>query len=79
MYTITLPDPNGSATSPLHTYCVAVGAGSLDHTSVIDWHANEIEDLMKGKEYYCAFKKEFIYLRIGVVAAMADRPEKAFT
>ena len=34
---------------------------------------------MKGDDYYCAFKKEIIHLRIGVVAAMADRPEKAFT
>ena len=79
MYTITLPDPNGSATSPLHTYCVAVGAGSLDHTEVIDWYANEVEELMKGFDYYCSFMKKFIHLRIGVVAALADRPEKAFT
>ena len=34
MYTITLPDPDHTATSPYHTYCVAVGAGALDHTSV---------------------------------------------
>ena len=39
MYTITLPDPRGNATSLFHTYCVAVGAGALDHTSVIDWYA----------------------------------------
>ena len=79
MYTITLPDPDGNSISTLHTYCVAVGAGSLDHTIVIDWYANELENLMKGYDYYCGFKKEIIHLRIGVVAAMADRPEKAFT
>ena len=79
MYTITLPDPSGNATSALHTYCVAVGAGSLDHTSVIDWYANEVEELMKGSEFYCAFSKKIIYVKIGVVAALADRPEKAFT
>ena len=79
MYTITLPDPSGNATSPVHTYCVAVGAGALDHTSVIDWYASEVDSLMKGSDYYCAFMKKVIHVRIGVVAALADRPEKAYT
>ena len=56
MFTITLPDPNHNATFPYHTYCVAVGAGALDHTSVIDWYAHEIEELMKGKKYYCGLR-----------------------
>ena len=50
MYTITLPNPDGNSISTLHTYCVAVGAGSLDHTVVIDWYANEMENLMKGDD-----------------------------
>ena len=79
MYTITLPDPSGNATSPVHTYCVAVGAGALDHTSVIDWYASEVDSLMQGSDYYCAFMKKVIHVRIGVVAALADRPEKAFS
>ena len=79
MYTIALPDPGGNATSPFHTYCVAVGAGALDHTSVIDWYAKEVDSLMKGANYYCASMKEVIHVRIGVVAALADRPEKAYT
>ena len=79
MFTITLPDPGGNATSPFHTYCVAVGAGALDHTSVIDWYAKEVDSLMKGSNYYCASTKKVIHVRFGVVAALADRPEKAFT
>ena len=72
MFTITLPDPNHNATSPYHTYCVAVGAGALDHTYVIDWYSKEIEELMKGKEYYCGLKHEFVYAKLGVVAALAN-------
>ena len=34
---------------------------------------------MKGSEYYCAFSKKIIYVKIGVVAELADRPEKVFT
>ena len=62
MYTITLPDPGGNATSPVHTYCVAVGAGALDHTSVIDWYATEVDSLMEGTDYYCAFMNKVIHV-----------------
>ena len=78
MYTLTIPDPNGSATSPYHTYCLAVGAGKLDHTPVIDWYAKEIEQLMRGKDYYCGLTHKYIHLKAGVVAVLADRPEKCF-
>ena len=78
MCTITLPDPNNNSTSPFHTYCVAVGQGNLDHTPVIEWYANEVSELMSGKEYYCAIRQKFIIAKIGVVASLADRPEKAF-
>ena len=62
MYTITLPNPGGNATSPVHTYCVAVGAGALDYTSVIDWYATEVDSLMEGTDYYCAFmNKSFMF------------------
>ena len=78
MHTITLPDPDGNSTSPFHTYCVAVGKGNLDHTPVIEWYANKINELMTGKEYYCAIRQKFITAKIDVVATLADRPEQAF-
>ena len=54
IHPITLPDPDGN--SPFHTHCVAVGKENLDHTPVIEWYANEINELMTGKEYYCAIR-----------------------
>ena len=78
MYTITLPDPDGNLTSPFHTYYVAVGRGNLDHTPVIEWYANKINELMTGKECHCAICQKFIIAKIGAVATLADRPEKAF-
>jgi hypothetical protein len=78
MYTITLPDPSRQSTSPFHTYCVAVGSGQLDHTSVIDWYSKEVESLMNGRTYYCSEKRQFLRVKLGVVAVLADRPEKAF-
>ena len=78
MHTITLPDPRRNATSPFHTYCIAVGQGKLDHTAVINWYAQEMEELMKGRDYYCGVRRKFIFAKLGLVASLADRPEKAF-
>ena len=79
MKTITLPDPQHKATSPFHTYCVAVGPGFLDHTPVLDWYSQELTSLMEGREYYCATLLKFIEVKFGIVAALADSPEKAFS
>jgi len=78
MYTITLSDPSRQSTSPFHTYCVAVGSGQLDHTSIIDWYSKEVKSLMNGKTYYCSHKCHFLGVKVGVVAVLADQPEKAF-
>ena len=78
MRTITLSDPDRNPTSPFHTYCVAVGRENLDHTPVIEWYANEINELMKGNKYYCVVRQKFITAKVGVVATLAERPEKAF-
>ena len=70
MYTITVIDPNHNATSQFHMYYVAVGTGALDHTSVIDWYSQEIEERMEGKEYYCGVHYEFVHAKIGVLIPM---------
>ena len=72
MYTITLPNPNNSATSPYHTYCTVVGAGAFEHTPVIDWYSKEVGDLMKGRDYYCGSYHRFIHLKLGVVTVLPD-------
>ena len=63
MNTLTLPDPERNDISTFHTYCIAVGPGSLDHTSVIDSYAKEMEELMEGREYYCGVRNEFIFAK----------------
>ena len=47
-------------------------------TPVIDFYVNEIKDLMAGKYYYCARRKQNIYAKFGILASLADRPEKSF-
>ena len=78
MYTITLPNLKDNSLSKFHTYCIAVGPDFLDHTAVIDWYSAQIELLMEGKLYYCSTRKEVIRCKFGVLACLADRPEKSF-
>ena len=78
MQTMTLPDPRRNATSQFHTYCIAVGQGTLAHTCVIDSYAKEIDEPMKGREFLCGVRNEFVFAKIGIAATLADRPEKCF-
>ena len=78
MYTITLPNLEDNSLSKFHTYCIAVGPGYLDHTAVIDWYSVQIESLMEGKLYYCSVRRKIIQCKFGVLACLADRPEKSF-
>ena len=78
MYTITLPNIEDNSLSKFHTYCIAVGPGVLDHTAVIDCHSAQIESLLEGKLYYCSSRKKIIRAKFGVLACLADRPEKSF-
>ena len=72
--TITFTDPDGCATSKFHTYCLAIGKSSNDHEPVIDHYLQEIETLAKGVEVFSAGK--FIRVQMGLLAYIADRPER---
>ena len=74
--TVTLPDPNGSATSKYHTYCLAVGKSSNDHQPVIDHYLNEIETLMNGVKMFNPETGKYVNVRMGLLAYIADRPER---
>ncbi len=78
MYTITLPNSDGKSISSFHIYCVAIGSVRLHHTCAIDFYANKVEELMKGKQYYCALRREVINAKFRVLAALSDCPEKSF-
>ena len=75
--TLTFPDPDGSSTSRFHTYCVAIGRGSQDHTPVINWLARQIKELAEGDYYYCGADKGYKRVKMGLIAYLADRPERA--
>ena len=74
--TVTFPDPDGCATSKFHTYCLAVGKSSMNHQPVIDYYLKEIEKLTNGVEVFCGVDGEFKRVQMGLLAYIADRPER---
>ena len=72
-----VPDQKHQSTWPFHTYCVAVGAGQLDHMPVIDWYVEQVQHVMQGQEHYYSDQKQFKYAKIGVVVVLVDCLEKA--
>ena len=74
--TITFADPNGSATSKFHTYCLAVGQSSNNHQSVIDHFLKEVEIITNGIEVFCPKEGKFVRIQMGLLAYIADRPER---
>ena len=74
--TVTLPDPNGSATSKYHTYCLSIGKSSNDHQPVVDHYLKEIEMLTNGVKLFDPETGKYINVQMGLLAYIADRPER---
>ena len=60
-----------------HTYCIAIGRGLQDHTSVINWLASQINELRNGDYYYSGADKVYKRVKMALIAYLADRPERA--
>ena len=58
-------------------FLLDTGRGHLSPSSVIDWYAKEIATLMEGGDYYCGIRWSFIKVKVGLIAYLADRSEKA--
>ena len=74
--TITFPDPNGNSTSKYHTYCLVVGKSSNDHQPVIDYYLKQVEQLMCGVPLFHLQSGKYINVQMGLLAYVADRPER---
>lgn len=74
--TITFLNTDGKSKSPMHTYCVAIGKSSANHTPVFETILKELEDLRKVRTRYCSITGKFIKtcFRVGVYST--DRIER---
>lgn len=74
--TATFANPDGKATSPYHTVCLAIGRSRDDHTAVIDFFLKELETIRAGKMRYCALENKFVHTSLDLIAYLADLPER---
>lgn len=74
--TIAIPNPDGNPTSIFHTYCVAVGNSSSDHTPVIEYFLRELETVKQQKIRYCGISGDFIKTSFRLAAYSSDRIER---
>ncbi|KAL9191048.1 hypothetical protein ACHAXT_000754 [Thalassiosira profunda] len=74
--TITILNPDGKAFSAFHTYCVAIGRESLDHTPVIDYVLGQLDVIRRGKLRYSGATGQIITTAFGFMVWGSDRIER---
>ena len=75
--TVTLPNPDNNATSPFHTYCLAIGQSKLDHTPVVEYYLRELDIIKRGVVRYSAETGDMIRTAFDMIAYVMDRPERS--
>ncbi|KAK1742046.1 hypothetical protein QTG54_007619 [Skeletonema marinoi] len=75
--TVTILNPHGNGTSPFHTYCIAIGKSSLDHTPIIEYFLKELETIKQEKNRFCGLTNKFIKTAFVPLLWSTDRPERA--
>lgn len=77
LLTATVSPPYDQTNSGNYTFVLAMGKSSLDHTEVINYYLSEIKEMEKGFMYYNVDKNDFGECALGLLAYVADRPEKS--
>lgn len=74
--TMTLQNKEKNSTSQFHTYCIALGKGSLDHVPVVDHVMEQFQRARGVKLRYCGRTGTFVNTAVGVNTYAADRIER---
>jgi hypothetical protein len=69
--------PYGQTYSDKYMFVLAMGKSSLDHAEVINYYLSEIEGINEGFKYYSADVNDYRECALGLLAYIADRPERA--
>lgn len=74
--TIAIPNPDGNSTSIFHTYCIAIGNSSSDHTPVLEYFLKELEVVKREKVRYCGLRGNLVKTSFRMLAYSSDRMER---
>lgn len=76
--TITFLNTDNKTKSPMHTYCVAMGKSSANHTPVFEIMMKQLEEIQRERRRYCGISGEWMKTSFGVLAYSTDRIERCF-
>lgn len=76
--TLTFLNTDKKTKSSMHTYCIAIGKSSEDHTPVLEIIMKQLEGLQHERTRYCGITGTFIKTSFGVIAYSTDRIERCF-
>ena len=74
--TLTFLNTDKKTKSPMHTYCIAIGKSSEDHTPVLEIIMRQLDDLEQARTRYCGITGTFIDTSFGIIAYSTDRIER---
>ena len=74
--TMAILDPGGNSTSIFHTYCIAIGNSSSDHTPVLEYFLKQLDTVRKEKVRYCGASCDFVKTSFRMQGYSSDRVER---
>eukprot|EP00956_Cyclotella_meneghiniana_P029838 scaffold73500_cov54-Cyclotella_meneghiniana.AAC.1 len=74
--TLAILDPGGNSTSIFHTYCIAIGNSSSDHTPVLEYFLKQLDIVRKEKIRYCGTSGDFVKTSFRMQGYSSDRVER---
>ena len=74
--TVTLCPPEREKSTGSHTYVLAMGKSSEDHTPVIEHYLEQVQEVALGFECYLSRLNEVRRVAFGMLNYNADRPER---
>jgi hypothetical protein len=74
--TVTFLNTDNKTKSSMHTYCIAIGKSSADHTPILEIVMKQLEGLQKQRTRYCGITGSFVKTSFGVIAYSTDRIER---
>ena len=74
--TMTVCPPEKKASSGMYTHVLAMGKGTEDHTDVINYYLEEVQQLREGFDCYFGATNRIGRMAIAIIVWSADRPER---
>ena len=76
MLTFTVSPPKTSLVNKFYTYILAIGMKTWNHTPVINYYMNELQQIQSGIHCYCGRTKRSIFTKFDLLVYNSDTSER---